>query len=235
MEIRLQKYLAECGVASRRKCEELILQNKISVNNKTVNTLGTKINPNKDIIKYMGKKVSNKKKSIYIILNKPTGYITTAKDQINRPTVLDLITDIDERIYPVGRLDADTSGLLLLTNDGSLTYKLTHPKSNTPKTYIAKIKGTPTSKELDKFRKGLKIEDYTTAPAKIQLVQVKDKTSIVKITIHEGRNRQIRKMCKKIGHPVITLERVSVGKLELGKLKESEYRHLTKKELELLR
>lgn len=235
MEIRLQKYMADCGIASRRKCEELILQGQVSVNDKITNTLGTKINPKKDIVKYKNKKINEKKKLVYIMLNKPIDYITTAKDEKGRPTVLDLITDIDVRLYPVGRLDSDTSGLLILTNDGDLTYKLTHPKSLTPKTYIAKIKGTPTSKELDKFKKGLKIEDYFTAPAKIQLVQVKDKSSIVKITITEGRNRQIRKMCKKIGHPVITLQRVSIGKVELGNLKEGEYRKLTNKEIDLLK
>lgn len=235
MEIRLQKYLADCGIASRRKSEEYILQNKISVNDRIVNTLGTKINPNKDIVKFAGKIVKQKNKYIYILINKPVNYITSAKDEKNRPIVLDLITDVEERIYPVGRLDSDTSGLLLLTNDGDLTYKLTHPKSETPKTYIAKIKGIPNSKDMEKFKKGLKIENYTTAPAKIELVQVKDKNSIVKITITEGRNRQIRKMCDMIGHAVITLKRISIDKLELGDLSEGTYRHLTKKEINSLK
>ncbi|WP_427338755.1 pseudouridine synthase [Caloranaerobacter sp. DY30410] len=233
--MRLQKYLAMCGVASRRKSETLILQGRVKVNGKVVDKLGYKIDPDIDIVLVDNKRVIKKEDYIYIALNKPEGYITTVKDQFNRPTVLDLVKSINERIYPVGRLDYDTSGLIFLTNDGDLTYKLTHPKHEIEKVYIAKIKGVPTEKELNEFRNGLKIDNYVTSKAKIKVLKKYNNYSIVKITIHEGKNRQVRKMCEKINHPVIKLKRIAIGKIELGNLKKGNWRYLSKKEIEYLK
>lgn len=233
--MRLQKYMAKCGVASRRKSEIIIEEGRVEVNGEIITELGTKINTNEDIVKVDKKIIKMEKNNIYIILNKPVEYITSVSDQFDRKTVLDLVKDIDERIYPVGRLDYDTSGLLILTNDGKLTYKLTHPKHEVNKTYIAEIEGIPTHKELHNFRNGLKIENYITSEAEIIILQKKNKTSIVKIIIHEGKNRQIRKMCDKINHPVISLKRVAIGDINLGNLKYGQYRHLSKTEVEYLK
>ncbi|QIB26042.1 pseudouridine synthase [Caloranaerobacter azorensis] len=233
--MRLQKYLAMCGIASRRKSEALILQGRVKVNGKVIDELGYKIDPDTDIVLFDNKRVIKKENYIYIALNKPEGYITTVKDQFNRPTVLDLVKNINERIYPVGRLDYDTSGLIFLTNDGDLTYRLTHPKHEVEKVYIAKIKGIPTEEELNKFRNGLKIDDYITSKAKIEVLKKYNNYSIVKITIHEGKNRQVRKMCEKINHPVISLKRVDIGKINLGNLKKGNWRYLSKKEIEYLK
>ena len=235
MEIRLQKFLADCGIASRRKCEEYIQNSFVSVNGVVVTSMGVKINPEKDSVLFKGKKVFSENKNVYILLNKPIGYITTSKDEFNRKTVLDLIKNIDARIFPVGRLDADTSGLLILTNDGDLAYKLTHPKSNVNKTYLAKVRGIPTAEELKKFEMGLNIENYKTSPAKIKIKELLGKDCTLEITIHEGRNRQVRKMCAAIGHGVVTLERIKIGRLGLGKLQQSEYRFLNENEIEYLK
>lgn len=234
MEVRLQKYLADAGVASRRKAEELILQGKISVNGKVVTELGHKVDE-ADTIHFCGKEIKNKEKQTYLMLHKPEEYVTTVKDQFDRPTVMDLIKDVRERVYPIGRLDYDTSGLLLLTNDGELAYKLTHPKHNINKTYIAKVIGTPTENELDAFRKGLVIEDYKTAPAQIEIIKKEGQYSSIKIIIQEGRNRQVRKMCAAIGHPVAALKRVATGKLFLGNLEKGKYRFLTEEEIRYLK
>ena len=233
LEVRLQKYLADCGVASRRKCEEIILQGKVKVNGQVTSQLGVKVIPGKDIVCVEGKEVKLGKKKVYIMLNKPVGYITTAHEQLDRPSVMDLITDIEQRVFPVGRLDKDTAGLLLFTNDGEFSYTLTHPKHHVAKKYIAEIKGIPDSIKLNKFRKGIKLEDYTTAPAEIRLVASKKKTTVVEIIIHEGKNRQIKKMCSEIGHPVVTLRRVAIGKLELRDLPEGKWRFLTANEIKL--
>ncbi len=232
--IRLQKYLADCGVASRRKGEELIIGGQIQVNKKTVTELGVKVIQGKDVVTVQGKEVKPQEKKIYIMLNKPEGYITTAHEQFGRLSVMDLIEDIEQRVFPVGRLDKDTSGLLLLTNDGEFTYTFTHPKHHVRKKYIAEIKGTPDSSKLNRFKKGLKIEDYTTSPANIRLLASKKKSSIVEITIYEGRNRQVRKMCSTIGHPVVNLKRIAVGGLELRDLPEGKWRYLSKDELKII-
>ena len=211
MEERLQKYLAECGVASRRKCEEIILEGKVSVNGKVVTELGTKIIPGKDKIELNGKEIVSEKK-VYILLNKPVGYVTTVSDEKERPTVMELLNGVKEKVVPVGRLDMFTSGLLLLSNDGEFIYKVTHPKHETTKTYIVKTRGVPTEKDLEKLRVGVKIEDYTTSPAKVELL-LKDNTNDISriwIQIHEGRNRQVRKMCEGVGD--LTCEGVERGK-----------------------
>jgi pseudouridine synthase len=232
--VRLQKYLAECGIASRRKCEEYILQGRVKVNGKVVKELGTKIDPNVDIIEFDGKIVRREEKKLYIMLYKPAGYITSSKDPLGRPTVLDLVK-VKERIYPVGRLDFDTSGLLLLTNDGELANTLMHPKYEVVKTYVAKVKGVPTKEEMQRFENGLIIDGRKTSKAKIRLLSVKNGTSVVEIKIHEGRNRQVKKMCEAIGHPVIELKRTKIGDLELKGLKPGEWRYLTEEEVRYLK
>ncbi|MDI3310913.1 MAG: pseudouridine synthase [Thermoanaerobacterium sp.] len=231
---RLQKYLAECGIASRRKCEQLILDGKVKVNGVTIRELGVKVDPNMDVIEYNGKTVTKVKQNIYIVLNKPVGYITTVKDQFGRPSVLDLI-NINDRVYPVGRLDYDTSGLLLLTNDGDLANKLMHPRHKIDKVYIAQIKGVPDKKKLDMFRNGLYIDNYKTAKAEIDILKIVNGDSIVKIVIHEGRNRQIRRMCELIGHPVLKLKRIKIGNLDIGNLKVGQWRYLAQHEIEYLK
>lgn len=232
--MRLQKFLAEAQVASRRGAEEIILNGRVTVNGAVVNVLGTKVDET-DVVALDGKVIKPTEKLVYIMLHKPEGYVTTVKDQFDRPTVLDLVGDIEQRIYPVGRLDYDTSGMLLLTNDGDLTYRLTHPKHNVEKVYIAQVKGEPSPQQLKRFSNGLVIDNsYKTAPAKI-FVAKRDKLTSLKITIHEGKNRQVRKMCEEIGFPVIRLKRIATGKLKLGNLKKGEYRHLTNEEIKYLK
>ena len=237
MEERLQKYLANSGVASRRKCEELILQGKVEVNGKVVTELGIKVNSEKDIVKFNGKEVKQTKKMVYILLNKPIGYVTTADDQFGRDTVLDLVK-VKERIVPVGRLDMYTSGALILTNDGDFVYKVTHPKHEIEKTYTVTVKGIVQNSEVEQLRKGVKIDDYTTKPAKVKILKTDTEKDIsrLEITIHEGKNRQVRKMCEAVNRKVLALHRSKIGgigvkDIELGKwryLKESEIQKLVK-------
>ncbi|QQY80643.1 ribosomal large subunit pseudouridine synthase B [Keratinibaculum paraultunense] len=233
--MRLQKYMAKCGVASRRKSEEIILEGRVKVNGIIEKKLGTVIDPNKDVIEVDNKIINMEENKVYIMLNKPEGYVTTVKDKYSKKIVLDLIVGIDERIYPVGRLDSETTGLLLMTNDGDLTYKLTHPSYQVPKKYIALVEGIPNNKKLHKFRRGLKIDGRITAEAYIKILKEYKNTSLLEISIHEGRNRQIRKMCQHIGHPVIKLKRVAIGELELGKLEVGKWRYLTSKEVKYLK
>ena len=211
-KMRLQKYLAEAGIASRRKSEELIIQGKVSVNGNVVTELGTQVIPNVDIVKYEGKEVIIDNNFVYILLNKPIGYVTTAKDQFGRDSVLDLVKT-NKRLVPVGRLDMYTSGALILTNDGDFVYKVTHPKHEIEKTYTVTIKGIVTNEEVSKLRSGVEIEDYTTKPAKVIILKTDDEKnqSRLEITIHEGKNRQIRKMCEAIGHKVLALHRSKIA------------------------
>lgn len=236
MEERLQKYMARCGVASRRKCEEIILSNKVKINDNIVNELGVKIDPSKDKVFYNGKRILPEENKLYIMLNKPEGYITSVKDEKGRKTILDLVK-VNERIYPIGRLDYDSSGLILLTNDGDIYNKIIHPRVEVEKKYITLCKGVFSDEEIKKFENGIDIGGYITANAKIKLIdKEKDKktntvNSLVEIIIHEGKNRQIRKMCSALGHEVITLKRVAVGDIKLGYLKRGEWRNLTEDEL----
>lgn len=235
--MRINKYIALCGVASRRKAEELIINNRVKVNDKIVTELSYQVDEENDIVKVDDKVIKEEEKLVYILLNKPEGYITTVKDQFDRPSVLDLVKDIKERVYPIGRLDYETSGLLLLTNDGDLTYKLTHPKHEVEKTYMAIVKGRPTESEIENFKNGLKIEDYTTSKAKLKVKKYekeKDR-SILEIKIHEGKNRQVRKMCKAINHPVLRLKRVAMGKIKINDCQIGEYRYLTEEEIKYLK
>lgn len=229
---RLQKYLARSGVGSRRFCEQLIINGSIKVNNKTVTLLGTKVSPS-DQVEVNGILVKPVEKKLYIMLNKPSGYVSTVKDDKGRKTVLDLIEDIGQRVYPVGRLDYDTEGLLLLTNDGKFAYILTHPKYKVRKVYLVKVKGIITDKNLKQLEEGVELEDGKTSPAKAELVKIdqSDNSSLIRLTIREGRNRQVRRMCSAIGFPVLKLERIQFGPIKLSDLPRGKYRKLSKIEI----
>ena len=233
-EVRLQKYLANCGIASRRKAEELIVNGKISINGKVVTELGTKINPKVDKVSYNGKEVRLEDEHVYILLNKPIGYVTTAKEQFGRDSVMDLVK-VKERVVPVGRLDMYTSGALILTNDGEFVYQLTHPKHEVEKTYTVTIKGIVKNEEVEKLRKGVKIEDYITKEAKVKILKTdKEKNqSRLEITIHEGKNRQIRKMCEAIGHKVLALHRSKIAGIGVKELGLGKWRYLSKEEVNM--
>ena len=219
-EIRLQKYLANNGIASRRKCEELIIQGRVKVNGEVVTELGTKINPDKDIIEYNGKTIKNTNtEHTYILLNKPIGYVTTVKDQFNRNTVLDLVKT-NKRLVPVGRLDMYTSGAIILTDDGDFVYKVTHPKHEIPKTYNVTVVGKVTNEEVEKLKNGVDIGDFVTNKADVKILKIDEQKNIsrLQITIHEGKNRQIRRMCEAIGKKVISLHRSKIGNLTVKDL-----------------
>lgn len=233
--MRLQKYMAKCGVASRRKSEELISQGLVEVNGKTIIEPGFVVNPAKDEVRVNEKLIKIEKNKVYIMLNKPVGYVTTLKDEKNRKVVIDLIEGINERIYPVGRLDIDTSGLLILTNDGDITQKLTHPSNKVVKRYIAVVEGVPNKNELHRFRNGLTIDGKITSPANVKIVKRFENESILDIRIHEGRNRQVKKMCEAINHPVKKLKRVAIGEIEIGGLEIGNWRHLNQEELDYLK
>ena len=233
-EIRLQKFLAESGIASRRKCEEYIEQGRVKVNNK-IATLGMKVNQEFDEVYFDNKKIENKEELVYILLNKPIGYVTTAKDQFSRDSVLDLVK-VKQRIVPVGRLDMYTSGALLLSNDGDFVYKITHPKHEINKTYTVTLKGIVQKEEVEQLEKGVKIEDYITKPAKVKILKtdLEKNISRLEITIHEGKNRQVRKMCEAIGRKVLALHRSKIENIGVKDLKLGTWRYLTKKEIEEL-
>ena len=232
MEERLQKYLANCGICSRRKAEELIASGKVSVNGKIVTELGTKINPKVDKVIYNGKEIKEESNHVYILLNKPIGYVTTAKDQFGRDSVMDLVK-VKERVVPVGRLDMYTSGALILTNDGDFVYQVTHPKHEIEKTYTVTIKGIVKDEEVEKLRKGVKIDDYITKEAKVKILKIDEEKnqSRLEITIHEGKNRQIRKMCEAVGHKVLALHRSKIAGIGVKDLPLGKWRYLSKEEV----
>lgn len=233
--MRLQKYMALSGVASRRKSEEMIKNGQVKVNNITITELGTIIDPDKDKVIVDDKAIKIESKKVYIMLNKPVGYVSTLRDEKDRRIVTDLIEGVPERIYPIGRLDADTTGLILLSNDGDLAFKLTHPSKKIPKKYIAIVEGTPNKKELEQIRNGILIDGRKTAPANVKVSKKFDEDSILEIEIHEGRNRQVKKMCEAINHPVKKLKRVSIGEIELGGLNIGNWRYLNDEELNYLK
>lgn len=234
MQERLQKYLARAGIASRRQAEELIRKGKILVNGK-VAELGDKVDPQQDQVLWQGKLVAPQQESLYLMVNKPKGVVTTVRDTHGRPTVLDLLPKQTARVYPIGRLDLDTQGLLLLTNDGNFAYALTHPKFEVSKTYHALVEGHPPTKQLSAMAKGLALDDGPTAPAEVTLLRREGNNSLLVISIHEGRNRQVKRMCVAIGHPVLSLQRVAFGGLQLGSLPVGKWRPLTTTEVEQLR
>ncbi len=232
--VRLQKYLAECGIASRRKCEEFISAGLVKVNGEIVTEQGIKVDPNVDKIEFKNTKMEVKpEKKVYLMLNKPVGYVTTVSDEKGRSTVMELLKGVNEKVVPVGRLDMYTSGLLLFSNDGEFINKVTHPSHETTKTYVVKTKGVPSEKDIEKLRNGVKIEEYTTSPAKVEVL-LKDNTNDIarlRIEIHEGRNRQVRKMVEAIGLSTIALKRESVGKLSIEGLNKGEWRYLSQEEV----
>ena len=235
LEERLQKYLAECGIASRRKCEEYITQGKVQVNGKTITELGVKVNPEKDKITFEGKNVKQEERKVYILLNKPIGYVTTSDEQFGRDKVLDLVK-VRERVVPVGRLDMYTSGALILTNDGDFVYKVTHPKHEITKTYTVTVKGIIKNEEVEQLRKGVKIDDYTTRPAKVKILKTDEEKDIsrLEITIHEAKNRQVRRMCESVGRRVIALHRSKIGNIGVKDIELGKWRYLKDFEVKTL-
>ncbi len=234
-EERLQKYLANNGVGSRRKCERYILDGRVMVNGIIIRELGTKINSDEDQVYFDGKKVENKNKKVYILLNKPIGYVTTVKDQFNRDTVMDLVK-VQERVVPVGRLDMYTSGALILTNDGDFVYKCTHPKHEIDKTYTVTLKGIITKEEVDKLCTGVDIGGYVTRTAKVKILKTDFEKDIsrLEIVIHEGKNRQVRKMCESIGRKVLALHRTKIGNIVVKDLPLGQWRYLKNNEIKSL-
>jgi len=232
--MRLNKYLADCGVASRRACDKLIAEGRVAVNGKIVDQMGVVVNPDNDHVTVNGKRVAVKHKTYYILLHKPKGYVTTVCDELGRRTVMDLI-DIKARLYPVGRLDYDTEGALILTNDGDVANKLTHPKNQVSKVYVCRISGEITNAEVAKLEKGVEIDGKLTLPAGVKVLESDVHHSRVELTIREGRNRQVRRMFEAIGKDVEFLKRVAVGEIRLGGLSRGKYRFLNEKEIAYLK
>lgn len=230
--MRLQKFLSETGVASRRKAEEMIIEGRIAVNGKPAQ-LGMKVDPAKDFIKVDGKPVTRSGPKLYFAFHKPKAVMSTLEDPEGRPTVKDFLGGIKQRVYPVGRLDYHSEGLLLITNDGEFANLVLHPARKIPKTYEVKVKGTVEEKNLEKLRDGIKLEDGMTLPAKLRTVgKTEAGNSWLEITIHEGRKRQVRRMFDKVGHPVQKLKRTSIGSIRLGALEPGGLRPLTQREIE---
>lgn len=233
MEERLQKYLANCGIASRRKSEEYILQGKVKVNNKVVTELGLKIHPGEDTVEFEGKVVAPKTENVYVLLNKPIGYVTTMEDQFGREKVTDLLQGVKTKVLPVGRLDMYTSGALILTNDGDFIYQVTHPKYEIEKTYNVTLRGSIADEEVEHLRNGVEIEDYVSRKAKVRILKMEPEKdqSRLEITIHEGKNREVRKMCQAIGKKVLALHRSRIGAITVKDLPLGKWRYLTKEEI----
>jgi 23S rRNA pseudouridine2605 synthase len=230
MQERLQKFLAAAGVASRRNAEKMMLEGRVTVNGAVVQQLGTKVDPSKDAVKVDGKRVLGEEHQ-YVLLFKPKGTICTLDDPEDRPTVVDLIKGAKARLFPVGRLDFDTTGALLLTNDGELANQLMHPRHRFAKTYVAKVKGIPTEERLEKLRNGVHIEGKKTAPAEVRILQVKEKNSIVEVVLREGRNKQVKRMFLAIGHAVIRLHRSAYGFLTVEGMEPGSWRFLEPEEV----
>jgi pseudouridine synthase len=239
MPIRLQKILSTAGIASRRAAERLMAEGRVTVNGETVRELGTRADPDTDDIRVDGRAVKARSRRLYLLLNKPRGYVTTRSDPEGRPTVLDLVPGLHDYVYPVGRLDYESEGLLLLTNDGDLAAALTHPSHEVPREYHARVRGTPDARALDRLARGIVIDGRKTSPAEVAIVMTgagqRGDQALLSITIHEGRTRQVRKMCEAIGHPVVRLRRVRIGPLSDPDLKTGACRPLTAREVEALR
>lgn len=232
-KVRLQKFMSECGVASRRKSEELIESGKVRVNG-AVASLGDKINPKKDTVTVNGKKIVKQKEHKYIMLHKPRGFITTMSDEMERKCVAQLISDVPQRVYPVGRLDRDSEGLLLFTNDGEFANALTHPKKHVSKTYRVTVRPGITDEQLSAITEGIIIDDRKTVPAEVRVVTKEENRVVLEIILYEGRNRQIRKMCEQLGLEVARLKRTAIGSVKLGMLKQGDWRELTEDEVRKL-
>lgn len=234
MEERLQKILSQAGVASRREAERMITDGRVAVNGASVTELGAKADPSRDIVTVDGKPVTVHEKRVYILLNKPVGYVTTLKDPEGRPIVTDLLKGLGVRVFPVGRLDYNTEGLLLLTNDGAWANRLAHPRHEVDKEYLVRVKGTVSREQISRLEQGVELEDGKTAPARVSVNRQSDNNTWISITIHEGRYRQVRRMCEAVSLSVVRLRRVRYGALALGELKIGEYRHLTPGEVATL-
>jgi pseudouridine synthase len=232
---RLQKIVSKAGLASRRHAERLIVEGRVEVNGVVVTRLGVKADPCEDHIRVDGKPISVFGSRVYLILNKPRGCVTTLNDPLERPSIRDYLHGEGRRVYPVGRLDFDSEGLLILTNDGELHHRLTHPRYGIPRTYLVKVKGIPDQGEIEKLRGGIPLDNGITLPARVRLVKKLKRNSWMKMTVYEGRNRLIKRMCEAISHPVISLKRIRYGSLALGDLKPGEYRYLIPGEIEKLR
>lgn len=234
--MRLQKYMAMCGVAARRKCEEIIVQGRVRVNGTVVTQMGTQVEAG-DCVELDGRLLTPEERKRYVLYHKPAGEVTTVSDDKGRETVMDRFKDFGERLYPVGRLDYDSEGLLLLTNDGELAQRLTHPSCEVDKVYLARVAGNPSNEEIERLRRGVFMEgdERRTYPAQVRVVRDESLYSDILVTIHEGRNRQVRRMFDAVGHKVLLLRRVRFGALELGELRRGEWRELTAREVEALK
>lgn len=232
--MRLNKYIAMAGLASRRKADELTLAGKVKINGVVMNEPGYDVKTG-DVVEVSGRLIEPVKRHVYLMLNKPKGYITTVIDDRERLTVMALVGDVAERVFPVGRLDYNTSGLLLMTNDGEFAYQMTHPKHQLEKTYRARIMGVLSAERVARLRKGVDIGGFVTSPASVTVIKQLDRSAVVEIKIHEGKNRQIRKMFAAVGNKVVDLERVAIGDLYLGHLMSGHYRKLTQQEVQRLK
>ncbi len=232
-KVRLQKYLAESGVASRRKSEELIDAGKVRVNGQ-IAQIGDKINPKKDTVSVNGKKIIKQKNYTYILLHKPRGFITTMKDEMDRKCVAELIKDVPGRVFPVGRLDRDSEGMLLFTNDGEFANAMTHPTKHVPKTYRVTVRPSITEEQVTALTAGIIIDDRKTAPAEVRIITREENRVVLEIILYEGRNRQIRKMCEEVGLEVARLKRTAIGSIKLGMLKQGAWRYLNEEEVRKL-
>ena len=232
-EVRLQKFLAESGVASRRKSEELIEQGTVKVNGRLA-SIGDKIDPKKDTVTVSGKKIVKTKTFTYVVLHKPRGFITTMNDEMDRKCVAELIKDVPGRVYPVGRLDRDSEGMLLFTNDGAFANAMTHPTKHVPKTYRVTVRPSISEEQITALTQGVIIDDRKTAPAEVRVVTKEEGRVVLEIILYEGRNRQIRKMCEEVGLEVARLKRTAIGSIKLGMLKQGAWRNLTEDEVRKL-
>ncbi|MEW6544968.1 MAG: pseudouridine synthase [Nitrospirota bacterium] len=233
--MRLQKAIADSGLASRRKAEEMILQGRVTVNGRTVRELGTKIDPAHDHIKVDGRHLKPVPPEAFLMLNKPKGVVSSLGDPAGRPTVADLLHGVKLRVFPVGRLDYDSEGLMLLTNNGELAQALLHPRYHVPKTYLIKVKGVLADEKIAQLERGVDLEDGRTGPAVVKKVRKAEQNSWLEVTIHEGRKHQVKRMLESVGHPVLKLTRVKFGPLALGDLPVGEFRYLTDREANALR
>lgn len=232
--MRINKYIAQAGIASRRKADELVFGGKVKVNGAVMREPGYDVKE-KDRIEVNGRLISADAKHVYMLLNKPAGVVTTAEDDRNRRTVMEFVDDVDARLFPVGRLDYNTTGALIMTNDGDLAYRVTHPKHNLDKTYRALVKGVVSREKAAMLRRGVDIGGFVTSPARVSIIKENQNSTIVDISIHEGKNRQVRKMFAAVGNPVQQLERVAIGTIRLGYLKQGHCRKLTREEIEYLK
>jgi 23S rRNA pseudouridine2605 synthase len=232
---RLQKILSKAGLTSRRHAERLIIEGRVKVNGTVVTSLGFKADPQKDHIRVDGKSIAKIEPKAYLLLNKPRGCVTSLDDPLRRPTIRDFLQGEKRRVKPVGRLDFDSEGLLILTNDGELHQRLTHPRYGVPRTYLVKVKGIPGQKEIRRLRDGIRLDDGVSFPAKVHLVKKLKRNSWMRFTVYEGRNKLIKRMCAAISHPVIRLKRTRYGSLNLGDVKPGEYRYLTSREIQGLK